>query len=314
MRVLWVKTSSLGDVVHALYALTEPVFAARDIDFDWLVEADYASVPALSPAVDRVIPVHLRAWLRSGFVPRWARVGWRGFRESIREREYDLVIDAQGLLKSAFPAHRAARWAGCELTGPDRASARESLAARFYHRDIAVPHRMHAVDRLRVLLARALSLPEPDLSAPTGSGITAATGGGTVLLLHGSSSARKLWPIEHWIALSQMLQQRDHRVALTWGSDKERMRAQTIAGESGAELWPGVALAALLPRLGGLAGFVGTDSGLAQLCAALGCPGVTLYGPSDPALTGTRGQRQRHLWGDLKSGIQPRDVCLALPF
>ena len=101
MRVLLVKTSSLGDVIHTLPALTDAQRAIPGIQFDWVVEEGFAEIPAWHPAVAQVIPVAIRRWrkhplqtLRSG--------EWRRFKARLRETHYDLVIDAQGLLKSAW--------------------------------------------------------------------------------------------------------------------------------------------------------------------------------------------------------------------
>ena len=101
MRILLIKTSSLGDVIHALPAVTDAARAIPGIRFDWVVEESFAEIPAWHPAVDRVIPVALRRWRKAPF-SAWFGGEWHRFRQSLRAERYDAVIDAQGLLKSAL--------------------------------------------------------------------------------------------------------------------------------------------------------------------------------------------------------------------
>lgn len=159
MRVLLVKTSSLGDLVHTFPAITDASRALPGLQLDWLVEESFAEVPAWHPAIDQVIPIALRRWRRD-----W-RKAYRsgqiaGFRSRLRERGYDLVIDTQGLLKSALPA----RWARGPVVGYDRRSAREPLAALFYQRRITVSRGQRAIERTRQLFAEALGYPRPSAS------------------------------------------------------------------------------------------------------------------------------------------------------
>ena len=151
MKVLLVKTSSLGDVVHTLPALTDAQRAIPGIRFDWVVEEGFAEIPTWHPAVDQVIPVAIRRWRKSPW--QTLRSGeWRRFKARLRETRYDLVIDAQGLLKSAW----LTRYVKAPVAGLDRDSAREPLAARFYDRCYAVPREQHALERVRQLFAQAL--------------------------------------------------------------------------------------------------------------------------------------------------------------
>ena len=134
MRVLLIKTSSLGDVIHTLPALTDAARAIPGIRFDWVVEEGFAEIPAWHPAVDAVIPVAIRRWRKKPL--QAVRSGeWSNFKRRLRETQYDLVIDAQGLLKSAW----LTRYARAEVVGLDKSSAREPLAARFYQRGCLGP-------------------------------------------------------------------------------------------------------------------------------------------------------------------------------
>ncbi len=170
MRVLIVKTSSLGDVIHTLPALTDAARALPGIRFDWVVEEGFAEIPRWHPAVERVIPVAVRRW-RKHPLRAWRSGEWRAFTAAIHAERYDAVIDAQGLLKSAW----LARHAHGPLHGLDRRSAREPLASLFYRHRHAVAWGRHAVLRVRELFARALgyALPAGRGDAPAGHAGTA---------------------------------------------------------------------------------------------------------------------------------------------
>lgn len=304
MRLLIVKTSSLGDVVHTLPALTDAARARPDVSCDWLVERAFADIPAWHPAVRRTVVCNLRDWRRHPW--RTLRRGeWRSFLTELRARTYDLVIDAQGLVKSAW----LASCARAPCAGPDRRSAREPLAACFYRHRYGIPRhdRAHAVERARRLFALALNYPVP--ATPPDAGLDRASfppppaPGPYVLLLHGTTWPSKRWPADSWIELGRWLRRRGLLAALPWGNAAELEIARTVASGCDGLVLPQSSLAALAGWLAHARAFVGVDSGLAHLGAALGAPGVSLYGPTLPQLTGTIGPRQIHLADPLAGRI-----------
>ncbi|NOY62354.1 MAG: lipopolysaccharide heptosyltransferase I [Gammaproteobacteria bacterium] len=311
MRVLVVKTSSMGDLIHTFPALTDACRALPDVRFDWVVEEGFAEIPTWHPAVDRVIPVALRRWRQKPFATLRGSE-WRGFREQLNARHYDCIIDAQGLLKSALVT-RLARGTRC---GFSRRSAREPLAALAYQQTVTVDRNQHAVERVRQLFARVLgySLGAVEQRAPLEYGIDvgrfgAANSGcknltqepGTPYLvyLHGTTWPSKLWPERYWVELARQAGAAGFRVCLPWGSDEEHGRAKRIAAESGAaHVCEKLSLAAVAVLLSNAGGVVAVDTGLAHLAAALAKPAVTIYGSTQPALTGTLGNNQRHAAAD----------------
>ncbi len=295
MKVLVVKLSSLGDVIHTLPALTDAAAALPASGFDWVVEEAFAEVPAWHPAVDRVLPVAIRRWRRRP-LRDFTGPEWRQARAALRTRAYDAVIDAQGLIKSAL----VTRLARGPRFGPDRRSAREGLASLAYDRGLPLPRDLHAVQRTRLLFARALGYPLP--AGPPDYGLRGRLqpeSGPTprdLLFFHGTARAEKLWPEEHWRELTRLAAARDFRVGLPWGNAAERERAQRIAvGCADVAALPPLDLTALAGRLLRARGAVAVDTGLAHLAAALAVPGVTLYGPTSPRLVGTLGPNQVHL-------------------
>jgi len=280
--ILFVKTSSLGDVVHNCPAVSDVVRRLPGAEIDWVVEEGFAGIAAMHGAVRRVIPVAIRRWRASAWSPAaWTEFG--EFRRRIGAQRYDAVIDTQSLLKSAL----VARLASGARHGLDRASAREPLAACLYGTTHAVPRELHAVERNRRLAAAALGY-APDarldygLRAP-GAVVRSAR----VVLLTMSSRADKLWEESRWVELARAL---GAPLVLPWGSEAERARAARIAaGLPQAEIPPRMALDELATLFAGARAVIGVDTGLTHLAAALGTPTRGIYCGSDPALTGLYG-------------------------
>lgn len=293
MRVLLVKTSSLGDLIHSFPALTDAQAQIPGIRIDWLVEEAFSEVPSWHPAVETVIPFALRRWRRN-----W-RKAWRsgdlpGFRAMLRKTDYDLVIDAQGLLKSALPASLARG----PVAGFDRRSAREPLASLLYQRRFNVARQQHAIERTRQLFAAALGYGVADGDADYGLHFAALSDADErrLIFLHGTTWPSKHWPEPYWAELLDLAVQRGYTVGLPWGDPDDRLRAERIIRMAGhGELLPRSDLNMLARLLAGSRGVVGVDSGLAHLAAAVGVPAVTLYGPTRTDLTGASGNRQRNL-------------------
>jgi heptosyltransferase-1 len=284
-RILFVKTSSLGDVVHHCPAVSDAARERPGAQIDWVVEEPFAGIASMHPAVRRVIPVAVRRWRRALWDPAvWREVG--DFRRALHGERYDTVIDTQSLVKSAL----LARFASGTKHGMDRASAREPLAARFYDVAHAVPRGLHAVERNRRLTAQALGYALPDaLDYGLRGGGAALPGvdGAYAVLLTMTSRADKLWPEPRWVELGRALAM---PVVLPWGSDEERERAGRIGRAIGQAVVPD---RMSLPQLGGILvnarAVVGLDTGLTHVAAALGAPTVGVYCGSDPELTGLYG-------------------------
>jgi heptosyltransferase-1 len=299
MRVLVVKLSSLGDVIHTLPALSDAAAALPGIRFDWVVEEAFAQIPQWHPAVEQVIPVAIRRW-RKRPLRDFRGSEWRRARSALRGRQYDAVIDAQGLMKSAF----IARLVKAPRYGMDRRSVRERLAAAVYHHGIPVPREMHAVQRIRLLFARALGYPVPQGQGDYGLRQEFAPQVQkqlpSLLFFHGTARAEKLWPQAYWVELAELAVAQGLTVYLPWGSDTERGRAEAIAGSVNCapdrvQVLPPLDLSGLAGRLLEVRGAVAVDTGLGHLAAALDVPTVSLYGPTRPALVGAYGRNQVHL-------------------
>lgn len=300
MQLLIVKTTSLGDLIHTLPALTDAARAIPCLQADWLAERPFAEIPGWHPAVRRVIASDLRRWRKAPLAA--VRSGdWARFTADLRQTRYDRVLDAQGLVKSAFLASRA----DGPVAGPGWASAREPLAALFYDQRHAVPAHgtEHAITRTRRLFAAALGYPLPaDLDQPPDAGLDRASFAHPgidrpyALFLHGTTWPTKRWPLAHWQQLAQWFAARGLAVVLPWGSEAERADADGIAAAApNARVLPKLGLTAVAGWIAHARVVVGVDTGLMHLAAALATPGVSLYGPTLPAMTGAFGRHQTWL-------------------
>lgn len=313
MRVLLIKTSSLGDVIHSLPALTDAQRAIPGIRFDWVVEEGFAEIPTWHPAVERVIPVALRRWRRNLW-QTWRSGEWQQFKARLAERDYDLVLDAQGLVKSAF----LTRYVPAPVAGLDRASAREPLASRFYDRGYSVPWGMHAVERLRQLFAQALGYPLPaetgDYALERQRLLAGRDGEPYLLLLHGTTWTTKHWPERYWRELAELLGAQGWAIRLPWGNAEEKARAERIAaGLAHVTVLPKLNLAGVATELAGARACVAVDTGLGHLAAALDVPTISLYGPTNPGFTGAYGRGQVHLASDFPCAPCLKRVCAYQP-
>ena len=289
MRILLVKTSSLGDVIHNLPVVSDLARSFPEAIIDWCVEEAFADIPRLHPAVGEVIPVAIRRWRKTLLQPAtWREIG--DFRKRIARTTYDAILDTQGLIKSALITRQAR---GSRL-GYAAEVAREPLAARFYDKTFVIPPNAHAVERNRWLASAAFDM-APDQPLDYGIKTPAIdlpwlTRQRYAVLLTATSRDDKLWAGENWIALAQALAERGLTSIFPAGSARERERAQRIAAAvAGAIVAPPLTLRELAGVLGGAALTVGVDTGLAHLATALGVPTIALFMASDPALTGVHG-------------------------
>ncbi len=286
--VLFIKTSSLGDVIHHMPALTEARAHLPDVRFSWVVEEAFAPLVALHPAVGEVIPVAARRWRRSLLRPStWGQMA--AFRRSLKGKTFDEIVDSQGLLKSAL----IARYAQGRRRGYDRKSIKEPAASWLYDIKHAVEWKQHAIARNRALAAEALGYVSggpPDFGLDRAS-LAANASKPYGVLLHATAQAGKEWPEENWRMLAAVLGSSDVDLVVPHGNETERERAVRIAHASPHARVPERQPLDQVARLIAGASFVvGVDTGLLHLAAALGVPLVAIFLGSEPGLTGPMGR------------------------
>lgn len=310
-RVLLVKTSSLGDVVHNLPVVGDIRRHVTNASIDWVVEESFAAIARMHAGVSEVIPVALRRWRRE-----WWRAGTRGeccaFVAHLRTHRYDWIVDTQGLLKSALVT-RAAR--GTRY-GLDWQSSREPLRV-FYDRVFRVPWGQHAVARNRSLAAQALGY---SLDGPADYGIRAPQrtlpwlpAPRYAVLLHATSAAAKLWPEPFWMELHKYLILKNIFSVLPWGSEAEQARSRRLAAQMhDAVVPPALGIDELASLLAQAQVVIGVDTGLTHLAAALNVPTLGIYCATDAAATGLYGGARALNLGGIGAPPAVADVIAAL--
>lgn len=324
LKILLVKTSSMGDLVHALPAVSDIARAYPNAQIDWLAERPFDAIARLHPAVHNVIPVAWRKWRKSLWRTETRHV-MNDFWHNLRAETYDVVIDLQGLVKSAAMT-RMARLSGVAPTdcgalhpqlgycGYDAASVREPLAARAYQHRFAVSRQDTSVSRNRQLSAAALGYALEavvdfglqGLAVPSDWSFLTKTGVSNVRpieppwvsLIHGASRDEKLWDVSHWVQLMVHLADQGQRSLLLWGSDAERVRSEQLydaAVNAGVAtdllpiVPPFLTIAQVAQCLAVSRAVVGLDSGFTHLAAALARPTVGIYADFDPQLAALMG-------------------------
>lgn len=283
--ILFVKTSSLGDVVHQMPAMTDARRHRPDARLVWVVEEAFAPLARLHPAIDEVIPVATRRWRSQVLSPAtWREVA--AFKAKLRAANADIVIDTQGLIRSGL----IARAAGGVRHGYDASSIREPFASRFYDVRHAVARDQHAVARNRQLTALSLGY---RIDAAIDYGLVRPPRGNSApyaVLLHGTSRAAKEWREVDWIGTGKWLRGQGLDVLLPWGNERERLRSARVAAAiPGSRILDRQPLDAMAKVIAGAALVVGVDTGLLHLAAAYGVPLIAVFLATDPGLTGPVG-------------------------
>ena len=300
MKLLIVKLSSLGDVVHTLPVVQDVQAAWPGAHIDWVVEPAFAPLLRRCAGIGRVIECNLRRWRRAPLSAD-TRSAWRVFRAELDQCAYDRVIDLQGLAKSALVATLARLAPGgrrVAMAGPTDGSSYEWPTRWVAHQVVDLPRHIGALERGRLLCANALGYAVPPtpsfgLMAQVHAQAQAQSGHAApvVALLIGSSRADKQWPIAHWQALGRRLRAEGYAVAIAHGNDAEEQQALAIAqGLDQALVWPRWPLDVLVDALAACDGAIGVDSGLSHIAVALGLPHVQLYNFDTAWRTGPQGQ------------------------
>ena len=298
-KVLLVKLSSLGDVLHNLPLVWDLRARLPHAQIDWVVEEAYVHLltPLLTRdglnGIDRIIPFGLRRWKKNLFkLSTWRE--FFAFRKSLQQNTYDVLIETQGLLKSALVCALAKKTPDAVVAGLANAtefSGYEPLARSFYSQSVQVPKKCHAVDRSRWVMCSALDWPLLERNDPPSfyppsftqciSNSKSKVSGlhqPYVLCFHSTARAAKRWSESNWIALGRELAARGYQVVLPWGSSAERLVSQSIEAQiPNAFVPPAFSIEEAYSVITGASLTVGVDTGLTHLAAVLGRPTVEIY-------------------------------------
>jgi len=295
VKNLIVKTSSLGDIVHMLPALTDAAKKIPDATFDWVTESGFSEIPAWHPNVDKVIQNSFRRWRKQLFKKdTWAE--YNAFKKELKQTPYEKAIDSQGLVKSAV----IARMSQGEPWGYDKHSIRDPFASRLYQHTVSVPYKEHAVTRNRLMLANSMGYSIDDL--PLDYGIAGNSGFKNaleklshemdipdkfIMALHGTSRKAKEWPVKNWEKYIQEVGAVGYSVLFPWGNDEELARANYLSEKyEKAIALPKSSLTTLSGLIEKSSAVIGMDTGLMHIAAALDKKGIGIYPVTEPKLSG----------------------------
>ncbi|MBX2808107.1 MAG: lipopolysaccharide heptosyltransferase I [Cellvibrionaceae bacterium] len=310
MRVLIIKLTSMGDLMHALPALSDAQQHYPDIEFDWVVDENFAQVPLWHPRVRRVIKTAHRRW-KKNLSAAIKQGQLQAFYRQLNRERYDVIVDLQGNLKSACVAWLRQG----KVHGYDRGSCREKPAHWAYACKHAVAKQQHAVVRQRQLMAKALSYAYRATPADYGVDLSVYPlpainlPNKPLIFVHNASRPDKMWPLEAWRDLTARATAAGYPVLLPCGNESEHQRAQQIAaGNTGAIALPKLSLNAMAAIIASGRAAVCSDTGLAHLAAVAGTPSLTLYATTDSRLIGTEGKHQYHRIAG--KGQQPASMAM----
>jgi heptosyltransferase-1 len=309
-RALLIKLTSLGDLIHALPALSDARRAHPELEFDWAIDENFQEIATWHPAVKNVFTTNHREWREALAHPSTMGSVSR-FIAQLKATGYDLVIDGQGNFKTAL----LSLFANGPRAGFDRHSVREWIAHLAYQRRYAVTKSAHAIERLRRLFAAALAYPVPE--SPPDFGIQRDRlirpkldlPREYLVFVHNASWKTKLWPEAHWADLLDKVVQAGFSVLLPCGNDQEEARAKRLAVHAGVQALPRLSLSEMGYVLERARACVCMDTGLSHLAAALNVPSITLYGSTDSGLIGASGASQVHLRSDLECSPCQKKTC-----
>ena len=297
MHYLIVKPSSLGDILHAMPAVSALAKSAPDVSVDWVVKPAFAELPPYLPCVRRVIPFYdkkLRKPLH--FLPSYLQL-----RADLRRESYDAVIDLQGLVRSAF----IGRMSGCAVRA-GFASPRELFAAHYYTLRLKGHETPgHAVDvnnaLMKDFLGRddldfSLDLPVNERASERARGIAAEAFGGVLperfaIVAPGARWETKKWPAEFFATVIASIARSEPELRfLLAGTRDETEDAEVVlsrcVGLPVASICGKTSVGELLETIRLSSLMICNDSGPMHIAAALGVPVVAMFGPTDPVLTG----------------------------
>jgi heptosyltransferase-1 len=303
LRILFIKLTSLGDLIHALPALTDAYRAVPDLKVDWLIDESFSEVATWHPAVDQIFTTNHRKWRSSLF----SSIGpIADTIKKLRKNEYDLVIDGQGNFKTAL----ISLFMKGPTAGFDRKSVREPIASLAYSKKYPASWSIHAIDRLRLLLSSALNYPlpktAPDFSIKPFGTIDAAN---YLVFIPNAGWKTKLWPEDHCRKLIEMVTGAGHQILIPWGNQQEKMRAERLATNPLVKVLPKMTLSQIGKVIAQAKACVSMDTGLSHLAAALSIPTVTLYGATDSGIIGASGKNQLHLQSTLACAPCSKKQC-----
>ncbi len=315
MKILIVKLSAFGDIIHAMPALHDLMGRSEIDEIHWLLDSRFAFAAALFPESVKVHKVALK-----GSTP--LRDAWSMIK-ALRKEQFDLILDLQGLIKSGIMA----RAIGSNVFGFDARQSPERPnrffvqpvpfhgddrhVVQLYRRIAAAPF-VNGVERGRAMAYASPVVQVTEAMRQEGEEALSDNGiSGTFSILHvGGSYPTKRIPDGQWPSIATGLS-RVGQVLILWGNRDEQLRAEQVCSVSSSAITTKQmlsinAVAGLLERADA---YIGQDTGVTHLAAAVGCPTVCLWGPTAPWRMGALGAEHRHVVAQVPCGPCFKRAC-----
>ncbi len=280
MKIAIVKLSAMGDIIHAMVALQYIKKSNPSLEIDWIVEQAFVKVLEGNPDIDNILAVNLKSIKKD----KKALFSQVKLVKKYAKNNYDLVIDAQGLLKSALTA----KLLGKNRAGFSKSSIRESVASYFYHHKVAIAYDANTIDRNAKVISEPLGIEinsqmiqekEPFLFYSESDVLEYIDDKKkNIIFVIGSTWESRNYPKEKFAELADALQE---NILIAWGNTEERERAEWIATQSKyAHVLPSINLNALKAVIGNADVLIGNDTGPTHMAWGMNVPSITLFGPT----------------------------------
>lgn len=315
MHILIIKISSMGDIIHTLPAITDASNLIPTISFDWVIEESFSEIPTWHPSIHQIIPIKLRSWKNQWYKPNT----WKKYYEFIKQlntHKYNKIIDAQGLLKTSL--FITSNIINGIKHGMNSLSAKEPISCWCYDHHHHIPKNQHAIERIRQLFSYSLQYPIPTYPGQyninhhfNNSSIRTPSKPPYLIFFHTTSQSKKEWPKLNWHILTQHAINTGYHIKVPFWTKQEKLNTKQLKNHfQQITILPNLTLKKIAHQINKATATISVDTGLSHLSAALNCPNLTLYGPTNPKLIGTYGKNQFFLHSSTKEmkDIHPNHV------
>jgi len=280
VKICLVKLSAMGDIIHTMVALQFIKKAIPDIQIDWIVENSFKDILKHNPHIDNVLPVDLKK-IKKNKLALFAQIK---LLNSYSENNYDIVIDAQGLLKSAICSKLVGqKIVDSFIVGFDKDSIREKIASWFYDKTVNIGYEKNVIDRNIKLLSNAVDIKitikdilnkEPFLYFNTNITLPNKT---DIIFVVGASKINKVYPKEHFVEIADEL--KEYNIEVVWGSNQERETASYIERKCrNVKMTKKQNLDQLKAKISTTKLVIGADTGPTHMAWGLNIPSITIFG------------------------------------
>jgi len=282
MKLAIVKLSAMGDIIHAMVALQYIKKSNPTIQIDWIVEDGFAKVLENNPNIDNILPLNLKAIKKDKLAILKEIKKVRAYSKNY----YDLVIDAQGLMKSAITA----KLLGKKTAGFSKNSIREGTASYLYNQRVDIAYHENTIDRNAKVMSEPLNInitskmiidKEPFLFYKNEDRIIEkylSKNKKNIIFIIGSTWESRNYPKEKFVEVANHLKE---NILIAWGGEEEREKAEWIASKSTyAKALPKIDLNTLKAVIAKSDLLIGNDTGPTHMAWGLNIPSITIFGPT----------------------------------